>query len=142
MMGLVAFALADSSFSYLTEVNSYGRGNFLDTGWVAGYLLIGLGALWAMTSPSPSIRPTEESTMSLVAPYVPVLVVLAVTSIQLLRAQHIEPVAWIMAFGLVVLVLGRELLRLWGRVSGARLLTSGVLATGGKVPPVWGGEQS
>ena len=142
MMGLVAFAVADSSFSYLTEVNSYGRGNFLDTGWVAGYLLIGLGALWAMTSSSPPIADTEESTVSMVAPYAPVLVVLAVTSIQLLRGRHIEPVAWIMAFALVLLVLSRELLRLWGQASGARLRTRGLQAPDGETPPSWGGELS
>jgi hypothetical protein len=142
MMGLVAFALADSSFSYLTEVNSYGRGNFLDTGWVAGYLLIGLGALWAITSSSPSIEQTEKSTMSMVAPYAPVLVVLAVTSIQLLRGRHIEPVSWIMAFALVLLVLGRELLRLWGQASDARLRARSVHATDGMPPSPWGGELS
>jgi hypothetical protein len=140
MIGLVAFALADSSFSYLTEVNTYGRGNFLDSGWVAGYLLIGLGALRAITSSSPSIEQTEESTMSLVAPYAPVLVVLAVTSIQLLRGRHIEPVAWIMAFALVLLVLGRELLRLWGQASVARLRTNGLQTTTGAPPSPWGSE--
>ena len=82
MAGVVAFAVADSSFSYLTEVNNYGNGNVLDTGWVAGYLLIGLGALWATVSPPRRVEVAEVSTVSLVAPYVPVLVVLAVTSIQ------------------------------------------------------------
>ena len=52
MAGLIAFAVADSAFSYLTEVNNYGIGSFLDTGWVAGYLLIGLGALRAVYMPS------------------------------------------------------------------------------------------
>ena len=115
MTGLVAFAVADSSFTYLTEVNNYGSGTFLDTGWVAGYLLISLGALWALTSPLRQAEQIEESTTSLVAPYLPVLVVLAVTSIQLLRGRNINPVAWTMALALVVLVLGREVLRLWDR---------------------------
>lgn len=113
MAGVIAFAIADSSFSYLTQVNSYGNGNFLDTGWVAGYLLIGLGALWTITSPSPMVQQGDASTISVVAPYVPVLVVLAVTSIQLLRGRHIEPVAWVMAVVLVLLVLTREVLRMW-----------------------------
>ncbi len=122
MAGVIAFAAADSSFSYLTEVNNYGSGNFLDTGWVAGYLLIGLGALWAMTSPSEvGEKHFEASTASLVAPYAPVLVVLAVTSVQLLRGQRIEPVSWIMAFVLVLLVLAREVLRLWDQAVAARL---------------------
>ena len=120
MAGVVAFAVADSSFTYLTEVNNYTGGSFLDTGWVAGYLLIGLGALWATTSPWHETEYVEASTISLVAPYVPVLVVLAVTGIQLLRGRHMETVSWIMAFALVLLVLGREILRLLDQAVTAR----------------------
>jgi len=126
MAGVVAFAVADSAFSYLTEVNSYSGGSFLDTGWVAGYLLIGLGALWAMTSPAQTVEEADTSALSLVAPYVPVLIVLAVTSVQLLRGRHIEPVSWVMAFALVLLVLGREGLRLWDQAVVARLGGDGV----------------
>jgi hypothetical protein len=121
MAGVVAFAISDSAFAYLTEVNSYSGGSFLDTGWVAGYLLMGLGALWAMTSPPHEVEHAGVSTISLMAPYVPVLAVLAVTSVELLRGKHIEPVSWIMVFALAVLVLGRELLRLWGQAAAARL---------------------
>jgi len=123
MAGVVAFAVSDSAFSYLTEVNSYSGGSFLDTGWVAGYLLIALGALWAMTSPAPEVSGAEESAISLVAPYVPVLVVLAVTAIDLLRGRHIGTVSWIMAFALAVLVIGREVLRLWGQAGDHRVGT-------------------
>lgn len=129
MTGVVAFAVADSSFAYLTEVNNYGNGNFLDTGWVAGYLLIGLGALWAMTAPSRHVEQTEASTISSLAPYLPVLVVLAVTSIQLLRGRHVEPVAWAMAFVLVVLVLGREVLRLWDQANASNRRGHSIQAT-------------
>ncbi len=124
MAGVVAFAVADSSFSYLTELNDYGNGNVLDTGWVAGYLLIGLGALWAVTSPSgrPAAAGAGDrvSALSLMAPYAPVLVILAVTSIELLRKQHIDRVAWTMALVLVVLVLARELLRLLAQAAATR----------------------
>jgi hypothetical protein len=112
MAGVLAFAVADSSFTYLTEVNSYTGGSFLDTGWVVGYLLIGLGALWTLTCPSPPRQSIELSTVSLVAPYAPVLVVLAVTGVQLLRGRQMEPVSWIMAVALALLVLGRETLRI------------------------------
>ncbi len=70
MIGVVAFALADSSFAYLTEVDNYGIGNWLDSGWVAGYLLIGLGALWTLWAPAaPVTADVEESVTSLIAPY-------------------------------------------------------------------------
>ncbi len=48
MIGIIAFAISDSSFAYLTELNHYGFGNVLDTGWVAGYLLIAIGAAWTL----------------------------------------------------------------------------------------------
>jgi len=133
MAGVVAFAVADSSFTYLTDLNNYGSGNFLDTGWVAGYLLIGLGALWTITAPQQKTTPVETSSISLVAPHVPVLIVLAVTAIQLLRGRDIEPVSWIMAFALVMLVLGREALRLWDQRAPFR-------HPGATAAPVGGGQ--
>jgi hypothetical protein len=113
MGGVAAFALADSAFAYLTEVNSYNGGSYLDTGWVAGYLLIALGALWATTSvgaEATAVSEYEDSTISIVAPYVPVLVVLAVTAFELVRGHHLETVSWLMVCALAVLVLGREAL--------------------------------
>ena len=44
--GLLCLTISDSSFAYLTEVGTFGFGNAVDTGWVAGYLLIALAALW------------------------------------------------------------------------------------------------
>jgi len=113
MMGIVAFAVADSSFAYLTQTNQYGNGTVLDTGWVAGFVLIGLGALRAVTHRSEMKEREGVSTVSLLAPYVPVLVVLGVTAVQILRGRHIDRISWFMVLALVVLVLGRELFRLW-----------------------------
>jgi len=124
MAGLVAFATADSGFAYLTEVGRYTGGNLLDVGWVAGYLLIGLGALWAIWHPPVVVDRDDESTVSLVAPYVPVLMVLVATSVQLVRGRHIEMVSWVMAFGLVLLVLGREALQVVGRAKEVRQTSS------------------
>ena len=123
MVGVVAFAVADSSFAYLTEVNNYGIGNFLDTGWVAGFFMIGLGALHDVTMPDPDEAHGEVSTISIMAPYVPVLLVLAVTTVQILRGVHIERVGWVMVFALALLVVGREIMRLWDQARNGRLLS-------------------
>jgi len=48
LAGILSFTIADSSFAYFTATNSYGIGNGLDTGWVLGYLLVALGAMWAI----------------------------------------------------------------------------------------------
>jgi len=120
MAGIVCFAVSDSSFSYLTEVNSYGMGSFLDTGWVAGYLLIGLGALRSVYAPAVQATETRASALSVVTPYVPVLAVLAVTAVELLTGHHMETVSWIMAFALVLLVLGRHVLILLDQAASRR----------------------
>ena len=52
LAGLLAFTVADTSFAYLTAGGTYGTGNALDTGWVLGYLLVALGALWAFGDPA------------------------------------------------------------------------------------------
>jgi hypothetical protein len=125
MAGIVAFAVADSAFSYLTEVNNYGIGSFLDTGWVAGYLLIGLGALRAVYAPSTEAAELRVTTLSLLAPYVPVLAVLAVTSVELLLGRRLGGVDWLMVLALTLLVLGRHVLNLWERAALRRLGDSG-----------------
>jgi len=121
MAGIVAFAIADSAFAYMTELNNYSNGTILDTGWVAGYLLIGLGALRAVYAPFSDEAEPRVTTLSLVAPYIPVLAVLAVTSVELLRGRKLGEVDWIMVFALALLVLGRHLLNLWERASLRRL---------------------
>ncbi|HEV2141390.1 MAG TPA: PAS domain-containing sensor histidine kinase [Candidatus Dormibacteraeota bacterium] len=50
--GLAFAALADSAFAYLTANGTYGAlGSVLDTGWVAGYLMIALAPLWPARGP-------------------------------------------------------------------------------------------
>jgi PAS domain S-box-containing protein len=45
--GLAATSLADTTFALLNANGTYGAiGSVLDAGWVAGYLMIGLAALW------------------------------------------------------------------------------------------------
>lgn len=45
--GLAANSLADSALAFLTATGHYGSiGSVLDAGWVGGYLMIGLAALW------------------------------------------------------------------------------------------------
>jgi diguanylate cyclase (GGDEF)-like protein len=39
-LGLVAMAVADSTYAYLTNAGAYSSGNIVDTGWVAAYLLL------------------------------------------------------------------------------------------------------
>jgi two-component system, sensor histidine kinase and response regulator len=44
LAGLAAISISDSAFAYMTTSGTYL--NIFDTGWVVGYLMIGLAALW------------------------------------------------------------------------------------------------
>jgi hypothetical protein len=48
LAGILSFTVADSYFAYSTAANNSVIGNGPDTGWVLGYLLVTLGALWAI----------------------------------------------------------------------------------------------
>jgi diguanylate cyclase len=69
--GTISLAVSDSMFAYLTQNGTYGNGNWLDTGWVAGFLLIGLGALSPECPLNPESTAKGQTTAQLVLPYVP-----------------------------------------------------------------------
>ena len=50
--GLVAWAVADSGFVYLTAVGSYSSGALIDAGWFLGYLLILIAARKSAAHPA------------------------------------------------------------------------------------------
>jgi hypothetical protein len=77
----------------------------------------------------------EDPIVSLVAPYLPVAVVLGATAVQLLRGRHFGTATWVMALVLVLLVIGREALRLWmeGNAGGRTPTTPGRTAADGRV---------
>jgi hypothetical protein len=49
LAGVLCFTISDTSFAYETAANTYGIGNSTDTGWVLGYFLMALGALWLLS---------------------------------------------------------------------------------------------
>jgi len=55
--------------------------------------------------------------LSLIAPYVPVLAVLAVTSIEPMRGLHVGTTGWSMVLVLAFLALGRHVLKLLDRAA-------------------------
>jgi hypothetical protein len=81
LLGLFAMAVSDSTYAYLTEAGRYSTGNPVDIGWVVVYLAIAVGAshdggrtVLALSHQASS----EVSLVSLVTPYVPVLLALVV----------------------------------------------------------------
>jgi len=110
--GLLSCAVADSSYSYLMALNRYGIGSATDVGWVAGYLLIALGALWAcdhhpVVRHDTTARPTVRA---LVGPNLPFLGVIAVATWQVCVHQSLDRVSEISFMAVILTMTTRQLL--------------------------------
>src|SRR5438270_772998 len=84
-------AVADSAFSYLNATNNYGAiGSELDAGWVIGYLMIGLSALWPTASPSPGDDDKPIDVWQLALPWLAILLAAVVLITGLFRHRPID----------------------------------------------------
>ena len=121
LAGLIALALADSSYAYVVEVKGYSTGELLDTGWFAGFLGIALGAFVSKPGDQPAHgRPSLTSLPSHIAPLVPMLVALSVAGIRINLKHRPDTVALTMIAALIVLALARQALLVVDLVSSGR----------------------
>jgi hypothetical protein len=112
LAGLLAMALSDTTFTYLTDVANYTSGSLIDTGWVVAYLGIALAA-FSSEAEAAAIRHQESSMpslVSLISPLLPVLLALTVAAVEIRLGHHLDHAAWLMAFALIALVLVRQAL--------------------------------
>jgi hypothetical protein len=128
---LLVMALSDSTFTYLSDVASYSSssGHLIDTGWIAAYLGIALAALSSRADSAvvPTAESSRPSLASLISPLLPVLLALTVAAVEIKLGHHLDRAAWLMAFGLIALVLVRQGLMVLellgpGRDAGAGLM--------------------
>jgi len=57
LAGIASYSIADSAFAYLNAQGTFGAvGNVIDTGWFAGFLMIGLAAVY----PAAPLRPATQ----------------------------------------------------------------------------------
>jgi PAS domain S-box-containing protein len=80
--GLAAISLSDSTFAYLTAHNQYTAGDVVDSGWVVGYLMIALAALWPISDVGTRVRNAPVDLWQLALPLTTV-VIGAITSLAL-----------------------------------------------------------
>jgi two-component system, sensor histidine kinase and response regulator len=71
--GLAANAMADSTFAYLSANNTYTAGDVIDSGWVVGYLMIALAALWPVSETNAQTENAPVDTWQLALPLLTVL---------------------------------------------------------------------
>lgn len=136
--GLLAMALSDTGYAYLTQVQSYGTGQLIDTGWFAAYLGIALGAYSSRGGQvlAAQVDHSQPTLASLVVPFFPVLLALGVFGVQTRLGHQPDRAAWAMALALVVLVLFRQALLLLG-VARSKRETDAILPSG---LPTWRSE--
>jgi diguanylate cyclase (GGDEF)-like protein len=110
--GLLILAVADSSFAWFSVQGSYASGNLFDTGFLAGFLLIGLAALRP-----PALDETEEPaalapTRLALLPYAPLLLSLPFAVVLHHRGDLIDSFLFYTCLVAIVAVLARQLLSL------------------------------
>ena len=126
--GLVAWAVSDSGFVYLTATESYASGALIDAGWFLGYVLILVAAR------KPTATPVDEEEahagidrVGMFLPYVAVVGALAVSTVAQLQQGILDYFAsWTRSFIILALV-GRQVLSLLENLSLARHLESRVV---------------
>lgn len=108
--GLLAMALADSTYAYLMEANRYATGDLVDSGWIVAYLGIAAAAFCSHARGSVTLRDetTSPGLAGLVAPFLCVLLGLGVVSVQVQLGDRPDDAALIMACALVALTLIRQ----------------------------------
>lgn len=115
LAGLLAMAVTDSGYAYLAGVTSYTSPGLIDAGWVVAYVGIALAAFSADGDTSVALKADRPrpSLAVLISPLVPVLLALGVIAVEIKLGHHLGQAAWLIALGLIVLVLVRQTLILF-----------------------------
>jgi PAS domain S-box-containing protein len=104
--GLAANSLADSAFAYLNASGTYGAiGSVLDVGWVAGYLMIGLAALWPAGARRKDADDDAIDIWQLALPWVAILFVGLTAVGMALTGNGIGPVRTFILGAIAILVM-------------------------------------
>ena len=111
--GLLALTVSDSTFTYLTSQNAFSTGP-VDTGWVAGFLLIALAAF--LSRMRPAEHESDADTPSLarnLLPYIPLsLAALLAVWMRVSGRHSLDLFSAALLVLIVALVLGRQVLAL------------------------------
>src|SRR5579864_371067 len=74
LCGIACNAIADSAFAYLNATGAYtSLGSILDTGWFAGFLMIGLAALWPASEERKAIVAEPVDLWQIAMPWMAIL---------------------------------------------------------------------
>ncbi len=120
--GFAAMAFSDSLYTYLTSVNTYASGSYIDVGWIVAYNLVTIAALIALTSRISFERGPEDlqetpAIWPSLVPYVP-LVPLAAVHIVAFSTEGNRHASFLAGGTLAVfaLVIARQILAIYENV--------------------------
>jgi len=115
LTGLLVMAVTDSAYTYLAQIGAYNSGDLIDAGWLLAYLAIAAaGCVYESPTDVRSTRTQSSAAavLAVVAPYVPIIVALAVIAVDMPRGNHLDRVETVIAACLIMLVLARQLANL------------------------------
>jgi diguanylate cyclase (GGDEF)-like protein/PAS domain S-box-containing protein len=118
---MVAIAVSDSAFMYLTQDGQYGPSQLVDGGWVVGFLILALAA-FKPVSRTPRRSSTHERTW---VPYVPVIVAIGIVCLRSMQGHRLDGFARWTFVAVLLFVIVRQFLTLREN----QTLTDGLEAT-------------
>jgi|SRR5665213_1269176 len=110
--GLAANAIADSVFAYLTATGTYPT-LLIDAGWVVGYLMIALAALWPARQSDRAADRLPIDMWQIALPWAAVLAAAASALVVVLRGQRTDQFQASLAVAIVSLLMVSEVLIPW-----------------------------
>jgi diguanylate cyclase (GGDEF)-like protein len=122
--GLALIAVSDSTFAYQQAQDSFGSGSVIDMGWVAGYLVVGLGALFSLNRPLRSTSGALPRWRAAALPYLPVPLVVAFAVQERIANGSISVFTLSMALAVFLIVLLRQGLSVRENIGLLRRLAS------------------
>ena len=111
-VGLLAMAVSDSVYAWLTQAGTYRTGNPVDIGWVVAYALIGLAALGPDTVSADVAVPSDGSVFWVMLPYVVSGTAFGVLLFAIVADRAEDATVEACAALLCAVVIGRQLLTL------------------------------
>ena len=109
--GIAAYSLADSAFAYLNADGTYGAiGSVLDTGWVAGYLLIALAPLWPAPSSAKARQEGPIELWQLALPWIAVLFGAATAISVAINGKQLDAFSSVLAGSIGILLVANQIL--------------------------------
>lgn len=109
--GLAAAAISDSAFAYLNASDAYTNATlFVDTGWVVGYLMIALAALWPSGQGADAVERGSIDIWQLALPWFAVLIAAASAVVIVLRGERTDEFMTVLAATLGVLLMISQIL--------------------------------